>query len=116
MEMNLAKILAVETEELLYIQVPRFPSSSRDIALVVSSETSAGMLESVIRNAGGKLLKDVRLFDLYEGVNVEDGKKSLAFSLTYSDSERTLTDEEVVKAHDKVLNSLTTVAGALLRG
>ena len=116
MEMNLAKILAVETAELVYVQVPRFPSISRDIALVVSSETSAGKLEHVIRNAGGKLLKTVRLFDLYEGANVEEGKKSIAFSLTYADPERTLTDEEVVKAHDKVLNALTTEAGALLRG
>lgn len=116
MEMNLAEILAIETDELLYVPVPRFPSSSRDIALVVSSDTAAGTLENVIQSAGGKLLKDIRLFDLYEGDNVEDGKKSLAFSLTYSDSERTLTDEEVVKAHDKVLNALTTEAGALLRG
>ena len=67
MEMNLAKIFAIETDELVYVQVPRFPSISRDIALVVSSETSAGMLEHVIRNAGGKLLKTFRLFDLYEG-------------------------------------------------
>ena len=67
MEMNLAKIFAIETAELVYVQVPRFPSISRDIALVVSSETSAGTLEHVIRNAGGKLLKTVRLFDLYEG-------------------------------------------------
>ena len=116
MEMNLAKILSIETDELLYVPVPRFPSISRDIALVVSSETSAGTLENVIRSAGGKLLKDVRLFDLYEGDNVEEGKKSLAFSLTYADPERTLTDEEVVKAHEKVLNALTTEAGALLRG
>ncbi len=110
------KFFPIETDELLYVPVPRFPSSSRDIALVVSSETSAGMLGDVIRSAGGKLLKDVRLFDLYEGDNVEEGKKSLAFSLTYADPERTLTDEEVVKAHDKVLNALTTEAGALLRG
>ncbi|MHA6259411.1 phenylalanine--tRNA ligase subunit beta [Sporosarcina sp. CAU 1771] len=116
MEINLEKILEIETEELLYVPVPRFPSSSRDIALVVSSETSAGTLESIIRLAGGKLLNDVKLFDLYEGANVEDGKKSVAFSLTYSDPERTLTDEEVVHAHEKVLNALTNEAGALLRG
>ncbi|WP_438311331.1 phenylalanine--tRNA ligase subunit beta [Sporosarcina sp. FA9] len=116
MEMNLAQLLAIETDELLYVPVPRFPSMSRDIALVVSSETSAGTLEHVIRNAGGKLLQSVKLFDLYEGDNVEDGKKSIAFSLTYADAERTLTDDEVVKAHEKVLNALTTEAGALLRG
>lgn len=115
MEMNLKQVLTVATEDLIYVPVPRFPSISRDIALVVSTETSAGALESVIRQAGGKLLKDVKLFDLYEGENVEEGKKSLAFSLTYFDPERTLTDEEVVKAHDKVLNALTE-ANAQLRG
>ena len=56
MEMNLDKILSIETDELLYVPVPRHPSISRDIALVVSSETSAGTLEDVIRRAGGKLL------------------------------------------------------------
>lgn len=116
LELNLNGVLSVETEELLYVPVARFPSISRDIALVVASETSAGMLESIIRQAGGKLLKDVKLFDLYEGDNVEEGKKSLAFSLTYFDPERTLTDEEVVKAHEKVLNALTAEADAQLRG
>ena len=116
MEMNLDKILAIETEELLYTPVPRHPSISRDIALVVSSETSAGKLEDVIQRAGGKLLTNVKLFDLYEGDNVEDGKKSVAFSLKYQDPTRTLTDDEVVKAHEKVLTALTSEAGALLRG
>src|SRR5690606_31513516 len=97
MELNLKAILSVQTDELLYVPVPRYPSISRDIALVVASETSAGTLESIIKQAGGKLLKDVKLFDLYEGDNVEEGKKSLALSLTYFDPERTLTDEEVVK-------------------
>ena len=115
-ELNLESILSVDTDELLYVPVPRFPSISRDIALVVASVTSAGMLEATIRQAGGKLLKDVKLFDLYEGDNVEEGKKSLAFSLTYFDPERTLTDEEVVKAHEKVLKALTEEADAQLRG
>jgi phenylalanyl-tRNA synthetase beta chain len=116
MEMNLEAVLSIETNELIYVPVPRFPSISRDIALVVARETSAGMLEATIRQAGGKLLKDVKLFDLYEGDNVEEGKKSVAFSLTYFDPERTLTDEEVVKAHEKVLNALTVEADAQLRG
>ncbi len=115
-EMNLDQILAVQLEKLIYTPVPRFPAISRDIALVVASETSAHTLEKVIRRAGGKLLTSVKLFDLYEGDNVEEGKKSIAFSLTYQDPARTLTDEEVVKAHDKVLAALTSEAGALLRG
>ena len=116
MEMNLDKILSIETAELLYTPVPRHPSISRDIALVVPSETSAGTLKAVIQRAGGELLADVKLFDLYEGDNVESGTKSVAFSLTYRDPVRTLTDEEVVKAHEKVLTALTSEAGAQLRG
>lgn len=114
-EMNLDKMLSVETEKLLYTPVPRHPSITRDIALVVQSETTAGTLESVIKRAGGDLLADVKLFDLYEGDNVESGTKSVAFSLTYRDPLRTLTDEEVVKAHEKVLTALTSEAGAELR-
>ncbi|AXH99394.1 phenylalanine--tRNA ligase subunit beta [Sporosarcina sp. PTS2304] len=115
MEMNLRVILETEAEELFYASVPRFPSIARDIALVVTSETSAAALEKIIRQAGGKLLKNVQLFDLYEGKNVEDGKKSLAFSLTYFDPERTLTDDEVVAVHSKVLDALTVQANAQLR-
>lgn len=116
MEMNLDNVLAFAGAQLQYNSVPRFPAISRDIALVVNRETTAYTLEKVIRNAGGKLLTSVKLFDLYEGENVEDGKKSLAFSLIYQDPARTLTDEEVVKAHDQVLTALTEEAGALLRG
>lgn len=115
-EINLDQLLAKPLQKLVYTPVSRFPAMSRDIALVVSSETTAHTLEKVIQRAGGKLLTDVKLFDLYEGDNVEAGKKSLAFSLTYQNPERTLTDEEVVKAHEKVLAALTSEAGALLRG
>lgn len=115
LELNLRAVLEAETDELLYEPVPRYPSITRDIALVVGSETSAAELEKIIRQAGGKLLKNCRLFDLYEGKNVEEGTKSVAFSLTYFDPARTLTDEEVVAAHTKVLDALTAQADAQLR-
>ncbi|WP_142827666.1 phenylalanine--tRNA ligase subunit beta [Planococcus soli] len=114
MELNLAALLNIETAALLYTPVPRYPSMSRDVALVLSKVVEAGTIETVIRNAGGKLLKDVRVFDLYEGDKMEEGKKSVAFSLTYFDPEKTLTDEEVINAHEKVLAALTEV-GAELR-
>ncbi|ETT82556.1 phenylalanine--tRNA ligase subunit beta [Viridibacillus sp. FSL R5-0477] len=106
MEMNLAAILEASTEALVYVPVPRFPSMSRDIALVVDRSVAAADLEVIIRQAGGTLLKDVRVFDLYEGDKMEEGKKSVAFSLQYFEPERTLTDEEVVAAHDEVLKAL----------
>lgn len=116
MELNLAKLLTFSLEPLMYTPVPRFPSISRDIALVVERSSAAGDLEQIIRLAGGKLLKDIRVFDLYEGDKIEPDKKSVAFSLTYEDPERTLTDEEVVKAHTKVLKALEEQVNAQLRG
>jgi phenylalanyl-tRNA synthetase beta chain len=74
MEMNLAKLLTFSLEPLLYTPVPRFPSISRDIALVVNRTQAAGELQQIIRRAGGKLLKDVRVFDLYEGDKMEAGQ------------------------------------------
>lgn len=114
LEMNLAVLLEAESEALVYTPVPRYPSISRDVAMVLSKIIEAGSIENTIRNAGGKLLKQVRVFDLYEGDKMEAGKKSVAFSLTYFDPEKTLTDEEVTRAHEKVLTALKD-AGAELR-
>ncbi len=99
-----------------YQMIPRFPSITRDIALVVDTETKAGDIQSIIVEAGGALLKEVHLFDLYEGEKMEPGKKSIAYSLKYFDPERTLTDEDITKAHDKVLIAVKEKAGAELRG
>lgn len=115
-ELSLKSLFSVEIPALRYEMIPRFPSITRDIALVVDRETTAGQLHDIIVEAGGKLLKEVQLFDLYEGERMEAGKKSLAFSLKYFDPERTLTDEDVTKAHNKVLAAVEEQAGAVLRG
>lgn len=115
-QLDLEAILEYETDAVVYQALPRFPAMVRDIALVVDTDRSAGELEAVIRQAGGDLLKNVHLFDLYQGEHMEEGRKSLAFSLTYLDPERTLTDEEVTKAHNQVLQQLEEQAGASLRG
>lgn len=115
-ELSLSAILAAATEPLTFEAIPRYPSITRDIALVVDKEKTAFELEQIIVAAGGTLLKDVHVFDLYEGERMEQGKKSIAFSLKYFDPERTLTDEDVTKAHDKVLTAVKEQAGAVLRG
>ncbi|KUP05762.1 phenylalanyl-tRNA synthase subunit beta [Bacillus coahuilensis p1.1.43] len=115
-ELNAGTLFGEDKEPVKYTTIPRYPSITRDIALVVSNEVSAGEIKSVINAAGGKLLKEVNVFDLYEGEHMEEGKKSVAFSLTYVDPERTLTDEEVVKAHTKVLDAVKDKVGAELRG
>lgn len=116
-ELNLVALLAAadRNEPLTYTAIPRFPAITRDIALELNRSTAAADVVSVIRGAGVKLLKDVRVFDVYEGEKIEAGKKSVAFSLTYFDPERTLTDEEVVNAHNKVLKAIATIEGAIQR-
>jgi len=115
-ELSLKALLAENAEPLFYEAIPRFPSITRDIALVVNKETVSGTLKEIIVTAGAPLLKEAHVFDLYEGDKMEEGKKSIAFSLKYVDPERTLTDEEVTKVHEKVLAALEEKAGAVLRG
>ncbi|MFD1735958.1 phenylalanine--tRNA ligase subunit beta [Bacillus salitolerans] len=115
-ELSLELLSTFSRERVSYTPVPRYPSITRDIALVVNQTISAGEIRQVITDAGGSLLKDVHVFDLYEGEKMEQGKKSLAFSLRYFDPERTLTDEDVSSAHQKVLSAVEEKTGAVLRG
>lgn len=115
-ELSFNQLAEAAVAPISYQSIPRFPSITRDIALVVDKEKAAGELEAIIKKAGGELLKEVHVFDLYEGEHLEAGKKSLAFSLKYFDPERTLTDEEVTTAHEKVLKAVHDEAGAVLRG
>ncbi len=114
-ELNLERLLSQEADELQYTPIPRYPSITRDIAIVADESLSAARAEEVIKEAGGKLLKETSLFDVYQGEHMEEGKKSLAFSLKYYDPERTLTDDEVTAAHNDVLQALEKKLNASLR-
>ncbi|WP_338470454.1 phenylalanine--tRNA ligase subunit beta [Niallia sp. XMNu-256] len=115
-ELSFKALAEANVAPIAYQMIPRFPSVTRDIALVVDKDKEAGQLQQIIIEAGGDLLKEIHLFDLYEGEHMEEGKKSLAFSLKYFDPARTLTDEDITKAHDKVLEAVKEKAGAVLRG
>jgi phenylalanyl-tRNA synthetase beta chain len=100
----------------LYSAVPRFPAALRDVAVVVPEEVPAARVVQEIRAAGGELLRDVRLFDLYRGESIAAGHKSLAYALTYQADDRTLTDKEVDRAHRKIETRLEHVLSAKIRG
>ena len=85
--------------------LPTTPAVLEDIALVVSADLPAGEVEAVIRQAGGRLLRDVTLFDVYAGDPIPPGKKSLAYSLTYQDENRTLTDKNAAKIRKKIIGA-----------
>ena len=101
--------------EIVYTPLPRFPSTARDIALLVDEDMEVGRIEAVIKEFGGRILEDVRLFDVYRGQQVDEGKKSVAFSLIYRDKDKTLTDEEVTEVHSGVLDALKDKLNAVLR-
>ena len=101
--------------EIIYTPLPKYPSTARDIALLVDEDLEVGRIESVIRENGGNILESVRLFDVYRGKQVDEGKKSVAFSITYRDPDKTLTDEEVNEVHEGVLNALKDNLNAVLR-
>ncbi|MGH7226484.1 MAG: phenylalanine--tRNA ligase subunit beta, partial [Gemmataceae bacterium] len=99
----------------LYQPVPRFPAALRDVAVIVEESMPAERVAAEIRAAGGALLRDVYLFDLYRGESIPAGHKSLAYALTYQADDRTLTDSEVKKAHDKIMGRLKHVLKAQIR-
>lgn len=98
-----------------YTPIPKYPSTSRDIALLVKEEVTVGELEKLIRTKGSKLLERVTLFDIYRGKQVPEGYKSVAFTLTYRADDRTLKDEEVIVVHEGILTDLKQNLGAVLR-
>ncbi len=101
--------------ETVYSPLPKYPSTSRDIALLVDEDMEVGRIEEVIKANGSALLESVKLFDVYRGKQVGEGKKSVAFALTYRDKAKTLTDEEVAAVHNEVLNALKEQLNAVLR-
>jgi len=95
--------------------VPAFPPVLEDLAVVVEENVPAEQVEALIRQAGGTLLQDVRLFDLYRGEQIGSAMKSLAYSLTYQAPDRTLTDEEVAQVRNRIVKRLEETLQAHLR-
>lgn len=114
-ELNFDEIINQSNPEIKYSPLPKYPSVSRDIAVVVDEEISAGQIEEIIKNKGGKTVEGVKLFDIYRGSQIEKGYKSMAYAITYRSEEKTLTEEDVSKVHNKILNSLASQVGAILR-
>ncbi len=115
-ELSVEHLLRLAKNELPYEDIPTLPGVTHDLALVVDESVSYETLVQRISSAGGKLLADVRLFDVYrDPVRVGKGKKSMAFSLTYRAADRTLTSEEVEKAHEKLVNKVLRAVGGEVR-
>jgi phenylalanyl-tRNA synthetase beta chain len=98
-----------------YEPLDRYPAVTRDVSLLTTEDVTVGAVTEIIAQTGGKLLERAELFDVYRGKQIPDGMKSLSFSLTYRAPDRTLTDEEVAKTHEKILKAIEENTGAGLR-
>ncbi len=107
-------LYGLEKAKTIYKPLPKFPAVERDLALVCDAETPVGTLEAAIREGAGKLCEEIKLFDVYQGSQIAEGKKSVAFSVTLRSAESTLTDEVIDRAVNKMIKKLDAV-GATLR-
>ncbi len=115
-ELDVAHLTRSAVDVKPYTDVPRYPAVELDIALVVDEDVEAGRVLQVISKAGGSLLEEARLFDVYRGKGVAEGKKSLAYALMYRAEDRTLTDEDVRPHHERLISKVCKSVGAELRG
>lgn len=97
-----------------YASLPKYPAVSRDLALICDEDVPVLALEKAIKTAGGKILESIQLFDVYQGKQIEEGKKSVAFSLSLRSKEETLSEEQINAAMKKILKALSAM-GAELR-
>jgi hypothetical protein len=113
-EINLDEVISESKVKPKYEEVTKYPEITRDIAMLVDVKDEYQNIYNVIESVNSKLITTVELFDLYAGAELLVGKKSLALTITYSDKQKTLTDEEVTAVHEKVLSALTEY-GAIIR-
>ncbi|ALS00749.1 phenylalanine--tRNA ligase subunit beta [Enterococcus silesiacus] len=114
-ELNLHAIIEAENEALVYQPISKFPAISRDIALLVDETVTNQELVETISKHAGKFLQSVHLFDVYQGANITEGKKSMAYSLTFVNAEATLVDEEINQSMEKVEKALVELFNVTIR-
>ena len=114
-EIFIDEVKSVSDTGVLYSPIPKYPTVLRDIALVVDRDMYVSEIEKVIRKHGKKLLEEVKLFDIFEGAQIGHDKKSVAYSLKFRASDRTLTDEEINPVIEKILQQLEIECNAKLR-
>lgn len=113
-EVDLAVVVAASTAgEEAFEDVTTFPAVYQDIAVVVSAEVPAAELSAAVRAGGGELLRSAQVFDLYEGAQVDEGRKSVALRLEFRADDRTLTDEEVAAQRDRIFEKVQACGGEL---
>lgn len=114
-DFNWALILKLISTKIKYTEIPKYPEVRRDLALLIDQNVTYDSIYSIARQSEKTLLKDINLFDVYEGQNLPEGKKSYALSFTIQDNSKTLTDAQIDKIMNKLQTNFETELGASLR-
>ena len=115
-EIDFDLLAAHYTGKIFYREIPRFPSSMRDVAFLVDEDIAGGNILDMIFPKSEELLEKAAIFDVYTGQGIPDGMKSLALRFTYRSPDRTLTDDEVNVAHDRIVEKIVGLSNARIRG
>jgi phenylalanyl-tRNA synthetase beta chain len=114
-ELDLKYLLSIKTSKLKFANPPQYPSITRDVALVVDQKVLANDLVKQIKKVGKTIVKSAEVFDVYQGANLGENLKSVAISITYQDTSKTLSEDNVKMVHSEILSSLESVFKAKLR-
>jgi phenylalanyl-tRNA synthetase beta chain len=114
-ELDFDRLVHALPKQAKFSPLPRFPETFRDISILIDKAVTSGQVIDKINQAGGLLLRKVELYDHFEGDKIQEGKKSLTYALAFQSSDRTLADEEVNPVFEKIVKTLSSQLGAMLR-
>ena len=115
MEINLDELLSKRVGKMKYKEISKFPNENKDVAYEMKKDIPSVEVEKVIKKAGGKLLTNIEVFDVYTGENIGKDEKSVAYSLTFNDSKKTLTEEEITKIFENIIANVEKLNDVFLR-
>lgn len=114
-EINLSKLLSKKVGKMKFKEISKFPNVKKDVAFIVNKDITSKEIEMVIKKASGSALTNIEVFDVYTGENVGENEKSIAYSLTFNDAKKTLTEEEVMESFRKIIENVEKKCNARLR-
>ncbi|HJJ05063.1 MAG TPA: hypothetical protein OIM45_04260 [Clostridiaceae bacterium] len=114
-EINLDKLLSKKVGKMKYKEISKYPNIKKDVAFIVNKDVESKEIETVIKKSSGSNLIQIEVFDVYTGENVGKNEKSIAYSLTFNDSKKTLTEEEVMISFNKIIENVEKKCNAKLR-
>lgn len=114
-EIDLDKLLSLHPSKMTYKDISKYPSIIKDVAFVVNKNVLNSDITTLIKKAGGRMLNQIEVFDVYTGENVKENEKSIAYTLTFKDDTKTLSDEEVMQVFNKIINDVTSKLNCTVR-